>query len=152
VVIGEGNAQADRADRAGMRFWLSLVPGYRTWSSDRAVRIRVTYGAPASEQVRTQVVTVTRRRVKATRITGLTARRDGEKIRVRWRTTRTPVETSLFVSGSTTRDGEPIATTVVDAFERHSFRAAIAAAGVRWVTVRMRSSAGYTRATVRVKG
>jgi hypothetical protein len=150
VVIGEANAQGGDADRGGTKFFLGLVPGYATWQTGR-LRIRVTYGAPGSDRVRSRVVTVGRRRVSATRVTRLTARRDGGTIHAHWRATRTPVETRFWVTGSATRRGEPLAAVPLGAAAGHSFRAAIAGAGVRWVTVRMRSSAGYTQATVRVQ-
>ena len=76
VVVGEGRAQAQSMDRGGVKFSLfGLVPAYQTWSTDRTLRIRVTYGAPGSERVRSTVVTVTRRKAKPTRITHLSVLR-----------------------------------------------------------------------------
>ncbi|MDA0172171.1 hypothetical protein OJ998_23920 [Solirubrobacter taibaiensis] len=111
------------------------------------VRLRVTYGAPDAPRPRTRTLTVRLRRPadppKPVPV-DLQAVRDGDRVRVTWRTSQPTPRTldehvNYWVTGDTTRgwSGEPNQVDVVSNKRRQkTFSVTLPAGGVDYVTVR----------------
>ena len=111
------------------------------------MRLRVTYGAPNAPRPKTRTLTVRLRRPadppKPVPI-GLKAVRDGDRVRVTWRTARPTPRTldeyvNYWITGDTTRgwSGEPNQVDVVSNKRRQqTFSVTLPAGGVDYVTVR----------------
>ncbi len=156
-----GVASRSRAGRGTIKLPPLLRPIGRL--DGGPTRVLVRYGAPGARRAEQRTVTLRLRRrpVPPLRVIGLTARRSGSSVVVRWRTTRPTSSGSMTVIGLATRDDDatPVAVdelgvsypeTEESRFELRLRRARDA----RWVVVLTDSdgvASRMRRATVRVR-